>query len=91
MLRLGAHPSIDRTSRSRIAQHTGVVDERLRPGIRGHVQLDQEALYIVEVALERVQEAARLQVFRRRTATASKTRGTQSQRSRLARIPNKGT
>ena len=61
--------AIDRPARLRVAQHTRMVDERLRALIRGQVQLDEYALNIVQIPLERVQESARLKVLRRRAST----------------------
>ena len=58
--------AIDRAARLRVAQDAGVVDERLGPLVRREVELDQDALDVEQVPLERVQEAARLQVLRRR-------------------------
>ena len=43
-----------------------MVNERLGPLVRSAHERDERALHLLEVALERVEEAARLQVFRRR-------------------------
>ena len=37
-----------------------MVNKRLMPGVRGQVELDQDALYILEVALQSIQESAGL-------------------------------
>ena len=43
-----------------------MVDERLRARVRGAVELDEHPLDVEKAALERVEEAPRLEVFRRR-------------------------
>lgn len=60
--------AVNRPAGLRIAQDAGVVDERLWALVRGQVQLDQYPLDVVQVALERVEEPARLEVLRRRTS-----------------------
>ena len=43
-----------------------MVDERLCARVRGEVQLDEDALHVGEVSLQRIEEAARLEMLRRR-------------------------
>ena len=62
---LGAHAAVDGPAGARVAQHAGVVDERLVVRVRGLVQLDERALHVLQVPLERVEEAPRLEVLRR--------------------------
>ena len=64
--------TVNRPPSLRVAQDALVVDERLRALVRGEVELDEDPLDVEQVALERVEEAARLEVLRR---CASKGKG----------------
>ena len=61
--------AVDRPARLRVAQDALVVDERLRALVRGQVELDEDPLDVDQVALERVEEPARLEVLRRRASS----------------------
>ena len=64
--------AVDRPARLRVAQDALVIDERLRALVGGQVELDEDPLDVDQVALERVEEAAGLEVLRRCTSTQVK-------------------
>jgi len=61
-----AHGPIDPPPGLRVTQHARVVHERLGALVRSAHERDERALHLLKVALKRVEEAARLQVLRRR-------------------------
>ena len=61
--------AVDRPARLRVAQDALVIDERLRALVGGQVELDEDPLDVDQVALERVEEAAGLEVLRRRASS----------------------
>ena len=76
---------IDRPASLRVAQDALMVDEWLRTLISRKVELDQDALDVVEVSLERVEESAGLKVFRRCASTS------RSKHQRCPRVASKKT
>jgi hypothetical protein len=59
---------VDRAAGLGVAQDPEVVDERRRALVGGPMELDEDALDLQEIALQGIQEAAGLQVFRGGTA-----------------------
>lgn len=55
--------TIHRSTSLGIAQYTRMINEWLRKWVSREVQLDDDALYVNQIALKRVEEPARLQML----------------------------